>query len=237
VVNLINISNGETVQAVLPVTKDQSQKYILLATRQGTIKKTSIDKYKNIRQTGLASIKLDEGDQLVWAKLTTGNDQIFMVTHNGKCIRFNESDARPMGRHTRGVRGILLKDGDTLVGLDIVPQMRDKNFFRHLLVVTENGIGKRSDVYLYPLQKRGGVGVKVANLTSKTGKIAAAQVVDENDDTVIFVSKKAVTINLPLKNIPVLSRNTKGVILMRLKTGDDKVNAMTILKSNEEKTV
>ena len=236
VVNLINITNGETVQAVLPVTKDQSQKYILLATRQGTIKKTSIDKYKNIRQTGLASIRLDEGDQLVWAKLTTGNDQIFMVTHNGKCIRFNESDARPMGRHTRGVRGILLKDSDTLVGLDIIPQVRDKNFFRHLLVVTENGIGKRSDVYLYPLQKRGGVGVKVANLTSKTGKIAAAQVVDENDDTVIFVSKKAVTINLPLKNIPVLSRNTKGVILMRLKTGDDKVNAMTILKSNEDKT-
>lgn len=237
VVNLINITNGETVQAVLPVTKDQSQKYILLATRKGTIKKTSIDKFKNIRQSGLAAIKLDENDQLVWAKLTTGNDQIFMVTYNGKCIRFNESDARPMGRHTRGVRGILLKDNDVLVGLDIVPQMRDKNFFRHLLVVTENGIGKRSDVYLYPLQKRGGVGVKVANLTSKTGKIAVAQVAQEDDETVLIISKKAVTINLPLKNIPVLSRNTKGVILMRLKTGDDKVNAMTVLKKAEEKSI
>lgn len=237
VVNLINISNGETVQAVLPVTKDQSQKYILLATLKGTIKKTSIDKFKNIRQTGLAAIKLDEGDQLVWAKLTTGNDQIFMVTHNGKCIRFNENDARPMGRHTRGVRGILLKDGDTLVSLDIVPQIRDKNFFHHLLVITENGIGKRSDVYLYPLQKRGGVGVKVANLTTKTGKIAAAQVVQQDDETVIFISKKAVAINLPLKNIPILSRNTKGVILMRLKTDDDKVNAMTILKNNEKEAI
>jgi DNA gyrase subunit A len=142
-----------------------------------------------------------------------------------------------MGRHTRGVRGILLKDGDTLVGLDIVPQIRDKNFFHHLLVITENGIGKRSDVYLYPLQKRGGVGVKVANLTSKTGKIAAAQVVQQDDETVIFISKKAVTINLPLKNIPVLSRNTKGVILMRLKTDDDKVNAMTILEKADKETL
>ena len=105
--------------------------------------------------------------------------------------------------------------------------------FRHLLVVTENGVGKRTDVYLYPLQKRGGLGVKVANLTSKTGNLAAAVVVNENDQQVIFVSKKAVTIKLPLKDIPTLSRNTRGVILMRLKN-DDKVSAMTVLATPVE---
>lgn len=237
VINLINIVAGETIQAVLPLTKDDGAKFILLATTKGTVKKTSLDKFKNIRLTGLAAIKLDSGDQLAWAKTTTGNDQIFMVTYSGKCIRFNESDIRPMGRHTRGVRGILLKDQDYLMNIDVVPQTltantKEKNgekFFRHLLVVTEHGVGKRSDVYLYPLQKRGGVGVKVSALSAKTGNIAAASIVAETDENIILVSKKAVTINLPLKNIPVLSRNTKGVILMRLKTTEDKVNAMTVL--------
>jgi len=242
-VNLINIIQGETVQTVLPISKNFPGKYIILATINGVIKKTSIDKFQNIRQSGLAAIKLDPKDELIWAKITGGQDQIFLVTYKGKCIRFNESDARPMGRHTRGVRGITLKDSDYLVSMDIVPgtltalhQEKSSNFFRHLLVVSEHGVGKRSDVYLYPLQKRGGIGVKVANLTSKTGNIAAAQVVTEKGEQVMLVSKKAVTINLPLKNIPTLSRNTKGVILMRLKTQDDKVNAMTIIDKNEEIT-
>lgn len=240
VINLINILQGENVHTVLPISKDNQSKFILLATKKGTIKKTSIDKFKNIRQTGLTAIKLDPKDQLAWAKLTEGDNQVFLVTKNGKCIRFNESDTRPMGRHTRGVRGILLKENDSLVSIGIVPSIienkKDKNqkSFRHLLVVTENGVGKRSDVYLYPLQKRGGIGVKVANLTPKTGNIAAAQVVSEVDDQVILVSKKAVTIKLPLKNIPTLNRNTKGVILMRFKSDDDKLNAMTILGKNDE---
>jgi len=236
VINLINIIQGESIQAVLPLSKDSSAKYILLATKNGVVKKSSLDKFQNIRQTGLTAIKLDVKDELIWARHTTGNDQVFLVTHNGKCIRFNEADTRPMGRHTRGVRGITLKEADYLVSLDIVPQTlvattKEKNsdFFRHLLVVTENGVGKRSNVYLYPLQKRGGIGVKVAALTAKTGKIAAAQVVSEEAEQVIFVSKKAITINLPIKNIPTLSRNTKGVILMRFKTGEDKVNAMTVI--------
>ena len=240
IVNLINILQGETVQTVLPMSKDSNSKYILLATQKGVIKKTSIDKFKNIRQSGLAAIKLDDKDQLVWAKLTDGSSQVFLVTHNGKCIRFNESDTRPMGRHTRGVRGILLKENDFLVGMDIVPPSIEKiagktkeKSFRHLLVVTENGVGKRTDVYLYPIQKRGGIGVKVANLTNKTGNIAAAQVVSQIHDQVILVSKKAVTIKLPLKNIPTLNRNTKGVILMRFKTSEDKLTAMTVLEKSE----
>jgi DNA gyrase subunit A len=242
VINLINIIQGETVQTVLPISKNNPARYILLATKHGTIKKTAIEKFKNIRQSGLAAIKLDPHDELIWARLTSGNDQVFMATHVGKCIRFNEIDCRPMGRHTRGVRGITLKENDYLVGIDILPQSivaakeekKGSKFFRHLLVITENGVGKRSDVYLYPLQKRGGLGVKVANLTAKTGNLAAAVVVNENDQQVIFVSKKAVTIKLPLKDIPKLSRNTRGVILMRLKN-DDKVSAMTVLASPTEK--
>lgn len=241
VINLINIIQGETVQAVLPVSKGHSANYIILATKKGVIKKTAIDKFKNVRQSGLAAIKLDPHDELIWAKLSSGHDQVFMVTYQGKCIRFNETDARPMGRHTRGVRGINLKENDYLVGLDILPQSvtaakaekTSKKFFRHLLTITENGIGKRSDAYLYPLQKRGGVGVKVSHLTEKTGNISGAAIVTENDDQVLFVSRKAATIKLPLKNIPTLSRNTKGVILMRLKS-DDKVSTLTVLPANPE---
>ncbi len=233
VVNLINITQGETVLTILPIGKNSDAKFILLATKNGVVKKTAIEKFKNIRQSGLTAIKLDSDDQLAWAKLTEGNNQIFLVTKNGKCIRFDEKDCRPMGRQTRGVRGILLKENDSLVSMAIVPAAIDtknkKTNFRHLLVVTENGIGKRTDVYLYPIQKRGGIGIKVANLSPKTGKIAVAQVVSELDEQIILISKKAITIKLPLKNIPTLNRNTKGVILMRLKTDDDKVNAMTVI--------
>ena len=237
-INLINTVQGEIVQAALPINnKDDKIKFILLATKKGTIKKTSIDKFKNIRQNGLAAIKLDQNDELIWAKVTSGTDQIFLVTHDGKCIRFDEKDTRPMGRQTRGVRGIQLKENDYLVSIGVIPNTIAKigqaGSFRHLLVVTENGVGKRSNVYLYPLQRRGGVGVKVANLTPKTGKIAAAQVVSEIHDQVILVSKKAITIKLPLKNIPTLNRNTKGVILMRFKSTDDRLNAMTVLEIGE----
>ncbi|MFA4826800.1 MAG: DNA gyrase subunit A [Candidatus Shapirobacteria bacterium] len=237
IVNLINILQGEIVQTTLPVSKVTDSKFIILATQSGVVKKTSIERFKNIRQTGLAAIKLDPGDQLTYAKTTSGNDQVFLVTHHGKCIRFQETDIRPMGRHTRGVRGILLKESDYLVSMDIVPPTiaaRDKKQtdFRHLFVVTENGIGKRSDVYLYPLQRRGGIGVKVANLSSKTGNIAIAQVVSQIHEQVILISKKAVTIKLPLKNIPILHRNTKGVILMRFKSGEDKVSTATIIEAN-----
>ncbi len=234
IVNLINIVQGETIQAVLPITKSQEGKFIVLATKRGTVKKTLIDKFANIRQNGLTAIKLDTDDQLIWARITHGDDHLFLVTNKGKCIRFDEKDIRPMGRHTRGVRGILLKENDFLVSMDVVAATKSKDGFKHLLVVTENGVGKRSDIYLYPTQRRGGIGIKVANLTSKTGNVASAQVVTENDSQIILVTKKAVTLKMPLKNIPVLSRNTKGVILIRFKSADDKVNAITVLSSASE---
>ncbi len=234
VVNLIQIQQGETVQTILPLSKESDIKYVILATRSGTIKKTALDQFANIRQTGIAAIKLDPNDELMWAKGTSGQDEIFLVTEDGKSIRFKEADARAMGRHTQGVRGILLKNSDKLISLDVIPSAssQDKSDFRDLLVVTENGIGKRTSAYEYPMQKRGGVGVKVANLGPKTGKIAAGAVVTPQDTQIILTSKKAVSIKLPLSTIPKLGRNTKGVILIRFKTKDDKVNAMTVLKQH-----
>ncbi len=232
VINLINLSSDEKVQAILPISKQTDQKFILLATQKGVVKKTSIKQFQNIRQNGLIAINLDKDDQLAWAKLTSGTDFVFLVTKNGKCIRFQETDTRPMGRHTRGVRGILLKEEDQLVSMDVIPESieKGKDMFQHILVVTEKGIGKRTNAYLYPLQKRGGIGVKVSNLSKKTGRVATARVVNQNHQQVILASKNGITIKLPLKNIPRLSRNTKGVILMRFKTDTDKANAMTVLE-------
>ncbi len=233
VINIIDIKQGEQVQAVLSQKNNSKDKFILLATHKGVVKKTSLSKFKNIRQSGLIAINLDPDDQLCWAKATSGKDEIFIVTQNGKCIRFQETDIRPMGRNTKGVRGINLKPDDFVVSLNMVDQqtIADKynsKTFCDLLVATENGLGKRTNIFQYPLQKRGGFGVKVSNISDKTGKVSDAQTITQNNNFVIFVSKKGVTIKMPLKNIPRLNRNTKGVILMRFKTNSDRLSTMTV---------
>lgn len=225
IINLINIDQGEKIQAIVKraAKPAKEEKFIFMATKKGLVKRTPLEKFAHIRSSGIIAIKLRADDELTWAKITDGKSQVFLVTKNGKCIRFSEKDVRPMGREAQGVKGINLKAGDEVVSMDIIPenlpQPKDKRrrVFRHLLVVTENGIGKRTDVYQYPLQKRGGVGVKVANLTGKTGKVACAQVIDETTGQVVLTSRQAQVIKLPVKNIPVLGRATQGVILMRLK--------------------
>lgn len=241
VINLINIDQDEKIEAVVKRTSRLSEKYILLATKRGRVKRTAVKKFAHIRSSGIIAIKLKTNDELAWAKITNGKSQVFLVTRNGKCIRFSEKDVRPMGREAQGVKGINLKPGDKVVTMDIIPEKlpqpkdRRKKVFRHLLVVTENGLGKRTDVYQYPLQRRGGVGVKVANLTEKSGKVACAQVIDEATEQIIITSRQAQVIKLPVKNIPVLGRNTQGVILMRFKKNiDDTVAALTCLKKNKE---
>lgn len=225
IINLINIEQKERIQAVL-TRKKNAKGFITIATKNGQIKRTAIEKYANIRTSGIIAINLKDADEVVEVRLTKGTNQVFMVTHLGKCIRFPEKDARPMGRGTRGVRGINLKKGDLVVSMDAIParliQPKDKRrkVFRDLLVISENGIGKRTDVYRFPLQKRGGVGVKVANLTKKTGKITCAKVVNEKTTQVVITSKQAQIIKLPLKNIPRLGRATQGVILMRFRSKD-----------------
>ena len=164
-----------------------------------------------------------------------------LVSHDGKSIKFSEKDIRLTGRDTQGVRGILLKKEDFVVGMEIAPHRLEepkdkrKKFFKDILVVMENGVGKRTDIAEFPLQKRGGMGVKVAEVTPKTGKVICSQAVDEEVELVVLTSKQAQVIKLPLKNIPRLGRATQGVILMRLdKSSSDGVSAVACLRKETE---
>ncbi len=240
IINLIDIEQGEEVQAFLKRSahKTEEEKYIFLATVKGQVKRTRIDKFDNIRKTGIIAIDIKKNDQLVDAKITNGKEHIFLVTKKGKSIRFKETDARAMGRTAQGVIGINLKKGDQVISLGTVPAEKPvpddkrRKLFRHLLVITERGLGKRTDAYKYPLQKRAGVGVKVANINKKTGLIATAQLVNQDTEKIVLTSKKGKIIKLPVKNIPVLGRTTQGVILMRFKTKNDSVAAMACLQTN-----
>ncbi|KKT87482.1 MAG: gyrase subunit A protein [Microgenomates group bacterium GW2011_GWA1_Microgenomates_45_10] len=245
-VNLINTEQDETVQSVLAINPKQheGQKYLLLVTRKGTVKKSAIADYENIRTSGLIAIKLEAGDELVWARTTSGEDDILLATHEGKSIKFKEKDVRPTGRDTMGVRGILLGKEDYVIGMEsfppkmTVPEDKRKKVFRDILVVMEKGIGKRTPIGQFPVQNRGGQGVKVAQVTPKTGKVVALQMVDQTYDEVVLTSRNAQVIKLPLRNIPELSRATQGVILMRFQSKDDSVAAVTCLlrEGGEEET-
>jgi len=238
IINLIDIEQGEEVQAFLKrsAKKSEQEKYVFLATAQGQVKRTKLEDFDNIRKTGIIAIGLKDNDELVDAKLTNGNKNAFLVTKKGKSIRFKESDVRAMGRTAQGVKGIDLKKGDRVISLDVIPSKKPvpedkrRKLFRHLLVVTERGLGKRTDAYKYPPQKRAGVGVKVANINKKTGDVAAAQIVDQNTEKIVLTSKKGKVIKLPVKNIPVLGRTTQGVILMRFKLKSEAVSAMACLQ-------
>lgn len=224
IVNLINIEQGEQVQAVLTYNeKKTNDEYIFMTTRKGTVKKTSIKEYENIRRNGIVSIKLETGDELVWARLTSGKDEIILISQAGKSIRFKEKQVRATARDTMGVRGILIKGNDVVVGMDIVEP--EGNIF----VVMEHGIGKCSPLKDFPKQNRGGQGVKVANITPKTGRIVTAQVIPENTESVILTSLKGQVVKLPIASVPKLSRVTQGVILMRFSNPNDYLAAATCL--------
>lgn len=236
IINLINIETEEKVQAILPLTKKDLTKkdtYLFFTTRQGTVKKTLLSQYGNIKSNGLIAINLTKNDQLVWVNQTSGEHHILLVTKNGKSIRFKESDVRATKRDTMGVRGISLKKDDFCVTLECFTPNRvefkdkRKKSFRNLLIVTKNGIGKRTPLNQYPIQKRGGQGLKVSDITEKTGKIAGALMVDQNSDQLIITTTKAQAIKLPIKNITVLKRPTQGVILMRFNKKGDSVAAIT----------
>lgn len=232
VVNLINIESSEKVTSILTYSlkrneqKEQGVAFILMATKKGIVKKTKLSEYENIRRNGLVSIKLESGDELAWAKLTSGNDDILLVTHDGKSIRFSESEVRHTGRDTMGVRGILLKPDDYVVSMEVINDETKKADF---LTIMEKGIGKKTAVSGFPKQKRGGQGVKVAEIKEKTGKVVVSQMVPANCEEVIFTSTKGQVVKLPLKSIPQLSRATSGVILMRFADKHDTVAAATCL--------
>jgi DNA gyrase subunit A len=226
IVNLINIEQGERVTSLLNYGKKELgfAKYIFMATKKGTIKKTKIEEYEKIRRNGLVAIKLEAEDELEWADLTTGSDEILLVSHKGKSIRFHEREVRPTGRDTMGVRGILLKKDDYMVSMDIINEETKEAAF---LTIMEKGLGKKTPVAGFPKQKRGGQGVKVAEITPRTGNVVVSQFIPAECEAVILTSVKGQVVKLLITSVPKLSRATSGVILMRFADRSDTVAAAT----------
>lgn len=230
IVNLLQLQKNEVVTSILNAGEKFTGKYLLMATKKGTVKKTKVEDFKNVRKSGLIAIKLREGDSLEWVKETTGNDEVVMITREGKSIRFNEKDARPMGRSATGVRGIKLKPEDIVVEMDAIKNPDTAK----LLVVMENGLGKNTLIKNYRAQTRGGTGVKTANITTKSGKIIGAKIFEEDTDAdLIMISKSGQVIRLHSKNIPSLGRATQGVYLMRMKK-TDKVASISVIENIKE---
>ena len=226
-VNFLQLSSGEKVTEMLAFNKDDGFKFFFMATEAGNVKRVKVEEFENVRRSGLIAINLGKEDKLSWVKLTTGTDEIVMATSGGQAIRFKESDVRAMGRGAGGVRGVRLKRDDRVIGVDAVFKGQKGN---QLMVVSENGYGKRSDLKLYKIQKRGGSGIKTASVTSKTGKLVSGRIVnaDEIESDLFVTSTKGQIIRIPLKSISVLGRATQGVRIMNMKNGD-KVGASTII--------
>ncbi len=225
-VNIIPLMAGEKVTAMIKVKEFVEGDYLVIGTKNGIIKKTSIMDYANIRKTGVIAIVIDEDDELQSAHKTTGDDYIMISTHNGKAIKFSENDVRPMGRVTRGVRGIKLEDDDFVVGISVTSDEAT------LLSITENGYGKRTAISDYRVQTRGGKGVTNYNISEKTGKIAAVSVVDDNSD-ILIVTSGGIVLRTPADEINVLRRTTQGVRIVKL-AESVKVIDMTVTEKEEE---
>lgn len=237
IVNIVNLKPDETVQSILAVDEEaDAEKYISLATKQGLIKKTAVKLYQNIRQNGIIAIMLNKDDELVWGQVTSGQDDIMLITHEGKCIRFPEEEVKTSQRDTKGVKGITLRGGDYVVGVEAISQEEAKGEEHQLLVITQNGMGKRTLFDQYPVQKRSGMGVKVSDVTKRTGMISAARKVTSDHKDVVISSQNGQTIKLPLTkgSIPVLTRPTQGVILMRLREGDKVVAVALTYESDKD---
>ncbi len=227
IVNFLQLSSSEKITEMIAYNKDDNYKFLFMTTEKGIIKKTKIDDFDNVRRSGLIAIKLTRDDTLGWVKPTTGTDEIIITTSGGQAIHFKESDARAMGRNAAGVRGIRLKKEDYVVGMDAVIKGQKGN---QLLIITENGFGKRTDLRAYKIQKRGGSGIKTANVTAKTGRLVGANMIntDEAEGDMIVTSAKGQIIRIPLKSISALGRATQGVRIMKPSSGD-KISASAVL--------
>jgi DNA gyrase subunit A len=223
VVNCINIREGERVAALVPVRKFGDDEWLMFVTRNGTVKKTVMSAYGNVRSVGINAINIDADDELIDVQKTRGNDDIVLATSFGMSIRFHETDAREMGRATGGVKGIELDDGDRVIGMVVVKERAE------LLVVSERGIGKRSALADYRVQKRGGKGIITMQQTEKTGKLIALKDVLPEDE-LMMITKGGVIIRCPVEGIRVSGRNTQGVKLMNLDAGDEIVDVARVQK-------
>ncbi len=233
-VNFLQIGSSEKVSNILSIEKPIDDKYIIMVTEKGVIKKVNIEEFSNVRRSGLIAIKLKDGDKLKWTRLSTGEDELILTTNDGQSVRFNESNIRAMGRGASGVRGIRLKNEDVVVGMDVIKKDDQKY---NLLVVTENGYGKATDIEEYRVQGRGGSGVKAMNVTDKTGKLSSSNLINvkcfeketENSKDLIVMSEKGQTIRISLNSVPMLSRSTQGVRIMSFKEDGDKIASVTIV--------
>jgi DNA gyrase subunit A len=228
IVNFLQLSTTEKITALIAFNQNDAYKYLLMATQNGTIKKTKLEDFENVRRSGLIAIGLDKGDVLGWVRPTTGGDEIVLTTSEGQAVRFKETDVRPMGRNAGGVRGMKLKGSDKIVALGVMKKDGQKEL--ELLILSQNGYGKRSAIKSYKVQKRGGSGIKTMKVTAKTGKLVGASItslaVMESD--ILLTSEKGTIIRVPFKSVPLLGRVTQGVRVMKPQAGD-KVAAFTLL--------
>lgn len=227
IVNFLNISPTESVTAVVPIAKDRKGMYLFMATKNGVVKKVALADFQKVRSNGLAAIKLKKDDELKWVWGTSGKDEIMMISSDGNSIRFKESDVRPMGRVASGVIGMRLDSGAKIVGMEVVSSNVPEKDFK-LLVVMDKGYGKRTDLRYYKSQHRGGRGIMTAKITTKTGEIISAHLVNPEDKEIIAVSKKGQVIRTELGSISVLGRATQGVRIMRMAAGDSVASVVVV---------
>lgn len=219
IVNILPLENGEKVSAMIKIPKEDEGLYLCMVTRKGIIKRSSLDIFRNVRRNGIIAVNLREDDELAWVKLTSGNDDLLVATKKGMCIRFNENDARPLGRTASGVKAITLKDGDEVIGMSVMSEGGK------LLTVSETGFGRISENNNYRLQSRGGKGLKNYHI-DKYGEVAAISDINEEDD-IILISQDGIIIRIPACAVRICARPSKGVKVMRLGEGDKVVTLST----------
>lgn len=227
IVNLLQLQPEETITSVINVSKTHDAKNLIMCTTRGVVKKTPFEQYQNVRSSGLIAINLDAGDELKWIRMTTGENEVVISTSQGQAIRFHERDARPMGRVSRGVRGIRLRPGDHVIGMDIVEEGSD------IFVISKYGYGKRTKVAQFTPHARGGVGIRSAVVNAKTGDLISVKTLVNDQQEVIIISKQGQTIRLGLDGIPALGRATQGVRIMRLNDGDEVVSLALVDKADD----
>jgi DNA gyrase subunit A len=231
IVNLLQLQPEERVNSVINLSQQGTDGYMFMCTKKGTVKKTAIDDYKNVRQSGLIAIRLDEDDELKWIMVSSGEDDIVIATQKGQAIRFSEKDVRPMGRVARGVRGIRLRAGDAVIGAGVAKP--DSNIF----VISDHGYGKRTKVAQFTLHRRGGVGIRAAVVNKKTGDLIAMRSLRDVADEIIIISEKGQTIRTELKQISEISRTTQGVRVMKLNASDMVASVALVVKTPGEDEV
>ena len=229
IVNLLRLDNGEKISAVIPISNFAEGKYLLMATKNGLIKKTSLQEYNSVRKSGLLAITLKEDDELIEVRLTDGEDNVVLVTKQGMSITFDEKDVRPMGRTAQGVIGMKLDEDDEVIGMESIIAGNNAT----LLAITENGFGKRTELDEYRVQNRGGRGVITYKVTPKTGNLVGIKITDGTED-VMLITDTGTIIRLRVEEISILGRSTQGVTLMRTNDGGKVVSIETIENQENE---